>query len=301
MKHTIFDDVFRTMIEKMPELVIPFINEAFHSSYPKDTVLIQLRNEHLQEKEKVITDSCIQIENKRYHMECQSTDDPTMAIRMFVYDVSVAAEHAQKRGRKYRVFFPYSCVLYLRSTKKTPDCLKVEMIFQNDKLHVYTVPAVKVGDYTKEYIFEKDLFLLLPFYALRYENQVYEINENPKLFQKVIDEYREIGEKMEEKLAADGQTNFYTDISLLIIKVADYVFRKADKIKKGVEEVMRGKILELESEKLLAKGEKIGEVRGEERLSILINRLILDGKSEKIQAVVTDPKTRKELYHEYGL
>ena len=27
--NTIFDDVFRTMLEKMPELVIPLINEVF--------------------------------------------------------------------------------------------------------------------------------------------------------------------------------------------------------------------------------------------------------------------------------
>lgn len=31
--NTIFDDVFRTMLEKMPHLVIPVINEIFHTSY----------------------------------------------------------------------------------------------------------------------------------------------------------------------------------------------------------------------------------------------------------------------------
>ena len=31
--NTIFDDVFRTMFEKMPKLVIPVINEVFHTSY----------------------------------------------------------------------------------------------------------------------------------------------------------------------------------------------------------------------------------------------------------------------------
>ena len=36
MNNTIFDDVFRTMIEKMPYLAVPLINEIFHTSYPKD-------------------------------------------------------------------------------------------------------------------------------------------------------------------------------------------------------------------------------------------------------------------------
>jgi hypothetical protein len=30
---TIFDDVFRTIAQKMPQLLIPLINEVFHTSY----------------------------------------------------------------------------------------------------------------------------------------------------------------------------------------------------------------------------------------------------------------------------
>ena len=46
MNNTIFDDVFRTMVEKMPRLVIPLLNEVFGTTYPEDTEIIQLRNEH---------------------------------------------------------------------------------------------------------------------------------------------------------------------------------------------------------------------------------------------------------------
>ena len=49
MNNTIFDDVFRTMIEKMPYLAIPLINDVFHTSYPEDVKITQLRNEHQQE------------------------------------------------------------------------------------------------------------------------------------------------------------------------------------------------------------------------------------------------------------
>ena len=34
--NTIFDDVFRTMMEKMTFLVVPLINDVFHTSYPAD-------------------------------------------------------------------------------------------------------------------------------------------------------------------------------------------------------------------------------------------------------------------------
>ena len=149
MNNTIFDDVFRTMIEKMPYMAVPLINEVFHTSYPQDVPIVQLRNEHQQENGEIITDSCLKIGGKLYHIECQSEEV----------------------------------------------------------------------------------------------------------------------------------------------------------VRKGIGEIMGGKVLELESERLRAEGEIRGEIRGEakgeERLSILINRLILDGRSAEVQGAATDAEKRKELYKEY--
>ena len=50
-----------------------------------------------------------------------------------------------------------------------------------------------------------------------------------------------------------------------------------------------------------AKGIAIGEAIGEERLSTLLNRLIMDGRSAEIQSVVTNADIRKQLYKEYGI
>ena len=52
---TIFDDVFRTMLEKMPQLAIPLINEVFGTFYPEDIEIIQKRNEHQTQNGRVIT------------------------------------------------------------------------------------------------------------------------------------------------------------------------------------------------------------------------------------------------------
>ena len=82
---------------------------------------------------------------------------------------------------------------------------------------------------------------------------------------------------------------------------------------RGVYEVMGGKVLQLESERLREEGMAIGEARGEARgkaigkaegearLSALINRLLLEGRSDEVQRVVTSESRRKELYVEYGL
>ena len=80
--NTIFDDVFRTMMEKMTFLVVPLINDIFHTSYPADVEIVQLRNEYQRLDGEIITDSRLLIGNRIYHIECQSTDDTTMAVRM---------------------------------------------------------------------------------------------------------------------------------------------------------------------------------------------------------------------------
>ena len=71
-------------------------NEVFHTSYPQDVPIVQLRNEHQQENGEIITDSCLKIGGKLYHIECQSLDDETMAVRMVEYDFAIALEHRKK-------------------------------------------------------------------------------------------------------------------------------------------------------------------------------------------------------------
>ena len=80
--NTIFDDVFRTMVEKMPELAVPLINEIFGTAYPEDIKIIQKRNEHQTRQGEIITDSQLLISEKIYHLECQSTQDSEMVVRM---------------------------------------------------------------------------------------------------------------------------------------------------------------------------------------------------------------------------
>ena len=167
MNNTIFDDVFRTMVEKIPQLAVPLINEVFQTSYPEDVEIIQLRNEHHQENGEIITDSCLRIGRKLYHIECQSVDDTTMAIRMIEYDFAIALDSARKYGRRYRMEFPKSCVLYLRSGKNTPDFLKVEVVFPDGKIQGFLKNTLKFQTDS----FSKPLFFhgkMLPIASISY-------------------------------------------------------------------------------------------------------------------------------------
>ena len=99
--NTIFDDVFRTMMEKMPDLAVPLINEIFGTTYPEDIEIIQRRNEHQTKQGEIITDSQLLIAEKIYHLECQSTQDSEMVVRMIEYDFSIGLETMEKE-KEYR-------------------------------------------------------------------------------------------------------------------------------------------------------------------------------------------------------
>ena len=158
-----------------------------------------------------------------------------------------------------------------------------------------------MADYTKDSIFEKNLLMLLPFYIMRYEKKGHDFNNNPELFQVLLNEYEEIRISLEKELTETGRSELYTDLTKLIVKIADYIFQKEEDVRKGIGEIMGGKGLELESERLKAEGKAIGQAQGENRLGSLITRLIQDQRTEEIPIVSVDSKRREQLYKEYNL
>ena len=67
----------------------------------------------------------------------------------------------------------------------------------------------------------------------------------------------------QKELTETGKSELYTDLTKLIIKIADYIFRKEEDIRKGIGDIMGGKVLELESERLKAEGRTEGEAIGQ--------------------------------------
>ena len=66
---------------------------------------------HSNDSSLVVTDSYIQIGDKKYHIECQSTTDDTMIIRMFEYDAQIAIDSAALENNCLTVKFPNSAVI----------------------------------------------------------------------------------------------------------------------------------------------------------------------------------------------
>lgn len=274
---TIFDDVFRTMLEKMPQLAVPLINEVFGTSYPEDVKIIQKRNEHQTKKGRIITDSHLLIANRIYHIECQSTDDSTMVIRMIEYDFAISLEQVQKENGRYRMYFPQSCVLYLRGIKKR-DTISVEIVMPNGGTVEYTVPVVQVQEFTCDDMLRKRLLFLLPYHVIKYEQEK-DLDTDSEKWKEFLDECKKIESYLEENFLEKGNEKSYRDMIELIIRIADHVFRDNEKVRKGFGDVMGGKVLELESDKLIQRGIEQG-IAMERKNTELVRRKAEEAEAE---------------------
>ena len=109
-----------------------------------------------------------------------------------------------------------------------------------------------------------------------------EIDEDDGILQELMEEYRIIGERLEEELLNEGKEKEYRDLIGLIGRIADYIFKESPRAKKGIGEAMGGQVLELESERLerlIREGcEAAREAAREEGRVDFVTQLLRDGK-----------------------
>lgn len=257
----IFDSVFKTLLQRFPMLAVALINEVFHADYAEDEVIIQGRNEYHSLDGKIINDAMLRIRDKIYHIECQSTSDGLMVIRMIEYDFRIALEETRnilmnelkkksnERSKEPLSFrFPQSCMVCVRPGIEKEDSLKLQIVMPDGEKVLYEVPIVQAQSFSKEDMFKKRLLILIPFYVLRYE---YEIKDGKnEILGKLKSEY----EYIKEQLIAEGnflnEPRLYYDLAVLSQKILDYVGKGNADYKERMGNIMGGVILEMESDKI---------------------------------------------------
>ena len=290
MDNTPYDDVFRTLLTDCTELMIPVVNEIFHTKYTGKETICLLQNEHFikmpdgSEQER-ITDSSFEIisseetsipqvlknqlygssascstaQRKRYHIECQSTEDGSMIVRMFEYDTQLALENREFISNILTVQFPDSAIVSLRHTKNTPEEMTVKVLTPGGRVS-YTVPVLKIKRYTIHELFEKKLFFLIPFHIFAYEKDFKELEENKKKLKQLEAEYASIRERLEIACQM-GDLNRYAKAAILDMsrKVIEHLAVKYKNVAKGVSRTMGGKVLNYEAKDILNRGRREGE------------------------------------------
>ena len=272
ISNTPYDDVFRTLLADCGRLIIPLINLAFHEHYDQDSEIEQEQNEYFLNRqdgkqEERITDSCFRIKGipgKRYHIECQSTADNSIAVRMFEYDSQIALMHHRIENGVLTVTFPESAVLYLRHNSTTPDQLTVRILTKGGEFS-YQIPTIKVQNFSLDDILEGQMLFLIPFYIFRYEKQFSEIELHDDKMKVLIQDYRRIQQYLTHQCESEAiDTYTKTTLTEMTRKVVENLAAKNPAIQKGVVSVMGGKILDYEAKRIKQSGIEEGREEGRE-------------------------------------
>lgn len=279
---SVFDSVFKTICQKMPELLIPVINEAFGTKYKENVKITQLRTEQHDAYGIRDKDSLFEIEGHKYHIENQSTDDSNMAIRMIEYDFSVALEYLNKTDGEKVLQFPKSCVIYIRKGDTKLRNQNVKVVFPDGNTQNYTYEVIEIQNYSKDEIFKKNLLMFLPYYLLRYEDNM-PTEEDSDSYRSMIADLKDLLRQLSIESKANKH-NIYENITTLIDKIAGHII-KNNNIRKRVNEEMKGIVYDLPSDKIKRakiKAEKRGKEIGKELeiISLVSEKLL----SEEIGA-----------------
>jgi len=285
-KSTPYDDAFRTLTNDCAKLLIPLINEAFGKNYTGDEEIIQHPNEHFINQQdgrskKRITDSSFTIIDKygnktRFIIEVQSTPDNTMIVRIFEYSAQIALDSAVVEGNKLTVTIPNASIIFLRSNSQTPDEMIIEIATPEGNIN-FKVPVLKMKNYSLSEIFEKELYFLLPFYIFNKEKDFSLYEKDSAKLKDLKEEYNNFVDRIDEA-AIDGKISAYHRRTILDMskKVLEKIAKNYKKVRKGVDEIMGGQVLEHEGKRIFNEGLNeglsmgrnegilIGEIRGKE-------------------------------------
>ena len=140
------------------------------------------------------------------------------------------------------------------------------MKFADGHQMLYRVPILRAQNYTVDSIIEKRLLILLPYHILRYESFLKNSGTNSKKLEQLLTDYQKISSALEQ-CTDDKKSTLYIDMITLIEEIADHIIPKDNEnVRERVGDIMGGQILQLESQRLLEKGQLLGRVKGDVRI-----------------------------------
>lgn len=258
----IYDGAFRTIINDCRKFILPMLNEMFEENYTGSEKIEFFPNEHFisqknEGNQERITDTNFIVHgyvDKKYHWECQSTPDKRMLIRLFEYDAQIALDQGEITNETLIVTFPNTAVLYLRHYMSTPENMKY-IIHTPGGTVEYNVPVMKMQTYTIEEIFDKELFLLIPFYIFLYEKSFPVYNKDEEKLMELAAEYENIRDRLDilEKKGILGVFDKHTILELSD-DVLQEIARKYENVRKKVGGIMSGPLLETKARAIKKEG-----------------------------------------------
>lgn len=307
---TPYDDVFKTIISDCKNILYPLLNEIFDTNYDKTNIISFHQNEHLTVIEngvenKTVTDETFDVFTnmmqfiKNYHLECQTNPDGSICLRFFQYDSQIALENSTLIDDTLEVNFPDSAVIYLRTTPKTYDKLYININVPEGSIKTQ-IKVLKLKNYSINQLFEKKLYVLLPFTMFLYEKDLSEYNSDNNKLSELELRFNEIINKL-DSLTANGEISEFERFAIVeMMKKTNYNISKNNLlVQQRMEVIMGGHVLDYPYKTTYDKGKTAGFSQGVDETTFVLNQLFSAGRNEDLQRALTDHEYLKSLIAEY--
>ena len=243
----VYDSVFWAEANVLSRYLPMLVNEAFGEHFTTNAKVDLLPNKQITETtdgKKIrrdvdmlftLTENLDSTVYKLYHYEIETKGRSSIAIRIAQYATAHAFTSILAIDDGAEIEIPYSCVIFLRTDSTDISKLTVYINYPGGRVS-YNIPVLKIKDYTLDYIFEKMLLLLIPFYVFNIPDKDFEeMEKDATKISEIEVILTDINYRL-QKLVDAGELNSHEKGNILhyTIDVLTKLLEKHPKTQKGV-------------------------------------------------------------------
>ena len=179
------DQMMKVLFKLSKKVMINLLNGLFNEDYDYRKVKMEYSNSEFVDDdfERLYGDVFIIIrtENKSfsYHIEFQTLNDNSMAIRMFRYGFEKAVEqYGDEIGCETILYYPKQLVIFLEENKNIKNELYFRLRLPDEQEIKFKVPVMKYWEYCAEDLKDKKMYALLPLQVFKSRKSIKAIYDN---------------------------------------------------------------------------------------------------------------------------
>ncbi len=257
------DEILKSLFSTSNQVLVNFINAIFEEDFSHNEVKISIGNNEFSLENSnydiVRGDLFLQlseIEMKdsqhQYHVEFQTRNDTSMAIRMFEYGFNKAREVGKLNNKQNVLILPKQVVMFIEKNENIQDKLKLTIVSPNGDTLNYEISTVRYWEYGYEELVEEKLYILLPLQIFKFRKELEKVYKSDKKdtkerLTKILEEAKEMAytlSKQSKSLYEDKEL-FDEDLHKIFLSIQNlivYLNRKYgddDKIEKDVNRMTK--------------------------------------------------------------
>lgn len=200
------DEIMRLLFDMSKETLVKMLNGLFGETFePALVEIIKDNAKFVNEQLEIIEGDLFlrviepgSVKPHLFHLEFQTDEDGTLAIRVLRYDINKAVENQRLSGGKMILYMPRSLVIHIEPHESIPDEYEAVIVFADGDIKEFKVPVLKYWELSDEYLIKHNLFPLLPLqiFLLRAELDKLTKDNDAQAKQEAILKARDIAEKV---------------------------------------------------------------------------------------------------------